>query len=141
MNAQRAIYCWLLGVGLAHALGGVVLIALVDMTFMQGYLQYLATALNALPSDHITAAVMLKLFGPTVASWGLLFCLAVDYFYRTGKRVTKWITVCAILLWLLLDSGISASYGLYWHWIINALAGVSLLLPLLFLTPKIWPKA
>ncbi|MBB2495111.1 TIGR01777 family protein [Pseudomonas sp. UL070] len=78
---------------------------------------------------------MVRLFGPTVASWGLLFSVLVYLYREQGHRVIKPTLFAALLLWCVLDSGISASFGIYAHAYLNAAAALSIAIPLLFLKP------
>ncbi|BFM12158.1 hypothetical protein R50072_23110 [Simiduia litorea] len=133
---QKNIYRWLIGLGLLHAMGGVLLVFILDTPLAEPYLDYLAQQLAVQDGHHAGTPVLLALFGPTVASWGILFCLAVDYYYTSGKAMVKWLSFAAIFVWLLLDSTISGFYGLYWHWYINGFMATALCLPLLLLQPK-----
>ena len=134
---QRLFYFWLLGLGVAHAVGGVLLIFLVDTALLKPYLDYLAYTVSGQGIHQPGVKVLLSLFGPTVASWGILFCLAVDYYYTSGKAQIKWLSFAAIFVWLLLDSTISGIHGLYWHWFINGFVAIALGLQLLLLQPKL----
>ena len=75
---QTLLYRWLLLVGLSHVVLGVVLAFAVHLPLTQAYFDYLHASVSAAPPSAEYQALlrtMVGLFGPTVASWGLLFSL------------------------------------------------------------------
>ncbi len=102
---QKHIYRWLIGLGMLHAMGGILLVFILDTPLAKPYLDYLAQHLVVQGSHHAGTPVMLALFGPTVASWvHLILSRLCDYYYTSGKAMVKWLELCAIFVWLLLDS-------------------------------------
>ncbi len=133
---QTLIYRWLLAVGLGHVLLGIVLAFAAHTSLTQGYFDYLyASVSSTSPSAEFEGLLqtMVGLFGPTVASWGLLFCALVVLYRQHGHRLIKPALFAALLLWCVLDSGISLYFGLSLHAYLNGAAALSLALPLLWL--------
>lgn len=135
---QTLIYRWLLAVGLGHVLLGIVLAFAAHTSLTQGYFDYLYTSVSSTsPSAEFEGLLqtMVGLFGPTVASWGLLFCALVVIYRQHGHRLIKPALFAALLVWCVLDSGISAYFGLSLHVYLNLSAALSIALPLLLLKP------
>ncbi|MBD9481909.1 hypothetical protein IB229_02920 [Pseudomonas sp. PDM14] len=135
---QNLLYRWLLLIGLGHVALGVALAFAAHSTLLDPYFQYLYASVSAQPPGvefQRLLRTMVGLFGPTVASWGLLFSLLV-YLYRTrGHRLIKPGLFAALLLWCVLDSAISAYFDLLAHAYLNAAAAMSIAVPLLMLRP------
>jgi hypothetical protein len=73
---------------------------------------------------------LIAVFGPTVASWGVLFYALVKTYFRSPTRGTWWALVISIVVWAPMDSALCLSYGLYPAVALNA-AVASLFLGLL----------
>jgi hypothetical protein len=135
---QNLLYRWLLLVGLGHVALGIVLAFAAHLPITQPYFDHLyASVASTAPSAefHTLLRTMVGLFGPTVASWGLLFCVLVQLYRQNGHRQIKPALFAALLLWCLLDSGISAYFGLWLHVYLNSAAALSIAVPLLLLQP------
>lgn len=74
---------------------------------------------------------LIAVFGPTVASWSVLFYALVKAFFRRPSRGTWWALVMSIVVWAPMDSALSIYYGLYPAVALNAVVA-SLFLGLLF---------
>jgi membrane associated rhomboid family serine protease len=74
---------------------------------------------------------LIAVFGPTVASWGVLFYALVKTYFRNPTRGTWWALVMSIVVWAPMDSALSFHYGLYPAVALNA-AVAGLFLGLLF---------
>jgi len=135
---QDLLYRWLLAVGLGHVALGVALAFAAHLPITQVYFDYLYAGVSATPPDagyQRLLRTMVGLFGPTVASWGLLFSLLVVLYRRHGHRQIKPAIFAALLLWCVLDSAISAHFGLLLHLYLNTAAALAIALPLLALRP------
>lgn len=135
---QTWLYRWLLAVGLGHVALGIALAFAAHTSLAQGYFDYLyASVTSNPPSAHFQGLLqtMVGLFGPTVASWGLLFCTLIVLYRCHGHRLIKPALFAALLLWCALDSGISAYFGLSLHAYLNSAAALSLGMPLVWLKP------
>ena len=98
-------------------------------------------ALPLVPSVHSGLAAMifgtgkateevrflLSVFGPTIASWGVLFYALVRAFFRNPRRESWWALVLSIAIWSPLYSALCAYYGLYAAIAVNAVVAVALL--------------
>jgi len=135
---QNQLYRWLLLVGLGHVALGIALAFAAHLPITQPYFDYLyaSVATTTPPAEFQTLLrTMVGLFGPTVASWGLLFSLLVFLYREHGHRQIKPAIFAALLVWCLLDSAISLYFGLLWHAYLNTAALLSIALPLLALRP------
>ncbi len=74
---------------------------------------------------------LIAVFGPTVASWGVLFYALVKTFFRSSTRGTWWALLMSIVVWAPMDSALSLYYGLYPAVALNAVVA-GLFLGLLF---------
>lgn len=135
---QTWLYRWLLAVGLGHVGLGIALAFAAHTSLAQGYFDYLYASVSSQPPSSEYQGLlqtMVGLFGPTVASWGLLFCTLIVLYRRHGHSLIKPALFAALLLWCALDSGISAYFGLSLHVYLNLSAALSIALPLLLLKP------
>ena len=136
---QNLLYRWLLAVGLGHVLLGVVLAFTAQLPIAAPYFEHLYASVGTSQAPtaeyHSLLTTMVRLFGPTVASWGLLFSLLVYLYRQHGHGLIKPALFVALLLWCVLDSAISAYYGILAHAYLNTLAALSIALPLLLLRP------
>ncbi|MDD0844206.1 hypothetical protein [Pseudomonas sp. Gutcm_11s] len=135
---QNLLYRWLLLVGLGHVVLGVVLAFAAHLPITDAYFDYLYASVSSLPPSAELQGLlrtMVGLFGPTVASWGLLFCALVMLYRQHGHRLIKQALFAALLVWCVLDSAISSHFGLMLHFYLNTLAALSIALPLLALRP------
>jgi hypothetical protein len=139
MSMQKCLYLWLLGVGGGHVLLGVALAFGAQASLLAPYFDNLLSQFglqDAGAETRVLAQTLIQLFGPTVASWGLLFCCLIYLYRRHGERLIKLAVFAALLLWLPLDCLISAAHGLYWHLYLNFAAGLLIALPLALLKPQ-----
>lgn len=136
---QNLIYRWMLLIGLSHVVLGVALAFAAQSWVLEPYFQYLYASVSSTPPSaefqHLLR-IMVGLFGPTVASWGVLFSLLVHLYCQHGHGLIKPVLFAALLVWCLLDSAISAYFGLLAHAYLNAAAVLSIAVPLLFLRPR-----
>ena len=83
--------------------------------------------------DKATREVLflVSAFGPTVASWGILFFALVRTYFRNPTSGSWWALVLAIAIWAPLDSALCIHYGLYSAVGMNAVIALVLLALLL----------
>ncbi|MDP3848177.1 MAG: hypothetical protein Q8R10_17315 [Pseudomonas sp.] len=136
---QAWLYLWLLSIGGGHVVLGVALALGAQSSLLTPYFDNLLSQFglqNAGAETRVLAQTLIQLFGPTVASWGLLFCCLIYLYRRHGEALIKLAVFAALLLWLPLDCLISAAHGLYWHLYLNFAAGLLIALPLALLKPQ-----
>ncbi|HWV08832.1 MAG TPA: hypothetical protein VN156_04770 [Pseudomonas sp.] len=137
---NRWLYRWLLAVGIGHIVLGVVLAFAAHFSITDDYFRqlYASTGSADLPPAGYDGLLrtMVGLFGPTVASWGVLLCVLVSLYYRHGHAVIKPALFVALLVWCVLDSSISLYFGLTMHAYLNSAAALSIAIPLLLLKPQ-----
>lgn len=139
MTRQKWLYLWLLSVGAGHVVLGVALALGGQSSLLAPYFDHLLSqfGLQAAGTEtRLLAQTLIQLFGPTVASWGLLFCCLIYLYRRYGETLIKLSLFAALLLWLPLDCLISASHGLCWQVYLNLGAGLLIALPLALLKPQ-----
>lgn len=135
---HNLLYRWLLLVGLGHVALGIALAFAAHLPLTQAYFDYLYASVAATPPSteyQDLLRTMVGLFGPTVASWGLLFCALVVLYRQHGHRQIKPALFAALLIWCVLDSGVSAYFGLTLHIYLNLTTALSIALPLWLLQP------
>ena len=106
-------------IALAHVLGGVILVLLYFIPsvhpLMLSHL-YSAERFNADAQQQI--AFWFFLFGPTVASWGLLFYSQIHHYFLTGDDQLWRQLIAAVLLWAVLDTSLCFYNGV-WFWVLG----------------------
>lgn len=135
---QNLLYRWLLLVGLGHVVLGVALAFTAQLPLADAYFQQLYASFAVEPVAtpyHDLLTTLVRLFGPTVASWGLLFTLLVQLYRQHGHALIKPGLFAALLLWCVLDSGISLYFGILAHAYLNTAAALAIAIPLLALRP------
>lgn len=141
---QRGLYLWLLLAGLAHVLLGAGLAVLGAPASLDGYFALLHASTGEAapgPAQQALVRTLIQLFGPTVASWGLLFCLLLRQYRRHGDRLLKAGLLLALLLWWSADCWISLRAGLYAHLYLNSAVLLAIAVPLLLLRPAVHAAA
>ena len=157
---------WLELVAIAHIFGGLSLSFDWPVSLWSEYRYELFQVfkLTDMASAEINSIVemLTQLFGPTVASWGILMFYLVRQVggksvFHNGSRDSSNqlhnqekfvalqissadILILATLLWFVLDFAISMNFGMMLHLIINTVAILSILLPLIFLRLKLLKK-
>jgi hypothetical protein len=128
-----------MAIGIGHALLGVALALGGQSSLIAAYFDYLLSHFNLHAAvgtqSRVMAQALVQLFGPTVASWGLLFCCLLYLYRRHAEALIKRCMFAALLLWLPLDCLISAQHGLYLHVYLNLGVGLLIALPLTLLKP------
>lgn len=131
MTAERLLRI----VGPLHIAGGLLL-------FLTVFVPAVSTWLNeafGIPSDHPWSQFFIPIFGPTVASWGVLFTAIARQYFRQPVSELWWSMVLSIAVWAPLDTGICIVYGLWPAAGLNILVIVFLLALLLRVRPGLVP--
>ena len=118
----------LLFIALAHVIAGLALTLLPLTPDLQ---QTLASAIFSAGKTSDTVMFLISVFGPTVASWGVLFFALIRAYFRHPTRDSWRALVLSILIWAPLDSALSIHYGLHAAAVLNAGVAV-IVLGLLF---------
>ncbi len=118
----------LLALAAAHIVAGV---SLTLLPFVPSVHLQLATVIFGAEKVSEEIKYLIAVFGPTVASWGVLFYALAKAFFHSPSRGTWWTLVMSIVVWAPMDSALCLYYGLYPAVALNA-AVASLFLGLLF---------
>lgn len=118
---------WLKILAIIHIIGGLALPILVFTPLSAPYFDELTNRFAN--SNPESLRFLIGIFGPTVASWGLLFYYAIGKAFQSLKLSDWWILLCAILVWVILDSAYSWYFGIYSHLVINSIMLVLILIP------------
>ncbi len=79
---------------------------------------------------HTQAAYIISLFGPTVASWGILLLILSNSFFAEPTR-EKWFGLfAAVLVWYIGDTSYSLMHDVKAALFLNSSVAVSLLIPI-----------
>ena len=114
----------LLFLALAHVAAGLLLTLLPLVPSLHERL-----AATIFGEGRVTREVLflVAVFGPTVASWGVLLFALVKAFFRNPSIATWRALVVSVLVWAVLDSSLCAYYGLYFAVALNVLIAGALL--------------
>ncbi|MFT4046828.1 MAG: hypothetical protein QM661_09060 [Solimonas sp.] len=129
--AGRNVCRWLEGLALLHIAGGLAL------PFAVLYGHTLDQWLPQLADGSSAARFWSAAFGPTIASWGLLAWFLVRRGLREGRRWAGDALIYAILTWLPLDLALCFGMGYAPGIVVDLVAALAMLLPLLWLRPRL----
>ncbi len=121
---------WLKTLSVIHMIGGLLLPFLVFSQWSDSY--FAQIALQFPDSNSESLRFLIGIFGPTLASWGLLFYFAVSKAFESLKQKDWWFLIVAILVWGILDTSYSLYFNIQAHLYLNGLVMLFLLLPLAF---------
>ena len=124
---------WLQCLAIAHIISGLMLPVVVQLDIAQPYFRLMADVF-ALSStqDLLFLQFLIGLFGPTVASWGVLFWAVVTQSFAIPTKGAWWLMILASVVWAVYDSIYSSFYGLWINALINGVVFVSIVVPLWF---------
>lgn len=136
MNRLRAIN-FLQFVALLHILLGVSLPLYAYSDFFYTYSNLIRDAFWQAQTQPPAALDferwIIALFGPTVASWGVLL-FTLTFYSKKIPGLKPWLGILiATTIWGALDIGISMSKGFYMHLVIDLLAITAIVLPTVYL--------
>ena len=124
---------WLQTLAVIHIIGGLLLPVMVYTPLAVPYFQHLQTTFP--DSNPESLRFLIGVFGPTVASWGLLFFYAIGKAFEAQTKKDWWLLVSATLVWAVLDTTFSLANSVAAHLYLNGSVLVLFLIPLL-LTKK-----
>ena len=118
-------------VGAAHIAGGLLLPFLVNTSLFAAYNSGLYQALGFEATGQNAAVnFLLGLFGPTIASWGILFLYVVTIAFKNPDKMGWWAIFLCCLAWAPYDSLLSIQRGIYINALINLVSSLTILIPL-----------
>ena len=135
-RARRLTLIWLRSVAALHVVGGLAL-ALGPLLGTDAlYLPQLMAQLD--PTAAATPALrhLFALFGPTIASYGVLLLVLLRGLEDVHDRPRVLGTMLAVALWFALDAGLSAAWDMDGFVILDGLAAAALLVPLAILARR-----
>ncbi len=118
-------------VGPLHVVAGLLLFL---TAFLPGVQDSLAGAAGL--TDDNYSRFLFAVFGPTVASWGVVFGVVVRQFIEYPSRRLWNAMVLAVIIWAPLDTSLCLYYGVYSGVVVNALVTVLLLVLLFKVKPR-----
>ncbi|RDX38279.1 hypothetical protein DZA50_00620 [Kangiella sp. HD9-110m-PIT-SAG07] len=124
---------WLKLIAIIHIVGGLLLPLIVFTPVSAPYFEHL---LEVFPQSNLTSIkFLIGVFGPTVASWGLLFYYAAEKAFEGRTKKDWWFLLVAILVWSIMDTAFSLYFDVMSHLWINGLVAVLFVTPLLIYRP------
>ena len=120
---------WLQTLAVIHIIGGLLLPVMVYTPLAAPYFQHLQIVFP--DSNPESLKFLIGVFGPTVASWGLLFFYAIGKAFESRTRKDWWLLVSATLVWAVLDTAFSIANNVFAHFYLNGIVLVLFLLPLI----------
>lgn len=79
---------------------------------------------------HVQVSYVISLFGPTIASWGVLLFILIQHYSQTPTAKTWLGLVAAILVWYIGDTAYSLLNNVSAAFVLNTLVAICLLVPL-----------
>jgi len=118
-------------IAIAHIVGGILLPFLVNTTLFATYNSLLYQALGFEASgQNAEINFLIGLFGPTIASWGVLFLYVVSTAFKNPDKKGWWAIFLCCLAWAPYDSLLSIQKGIYINALINLISALANLIPL-----------
>ena len=122
MSAER-LDRWLGFIAILHVIAG---LALPFVLLRTGWLD------PWLPLADPEARTAFALFGPTVASWGLLMLFVVQHGLRHHQAWAANALIAGVLVWAPLDAAICHAHGWTHAVVLDAIASIAILIPALW---------
>lgn len=104
------IYRLLKIIGPIHVLAGLVLTLF--PFFSQMHQQSIELIFGSGTPSYPTT-FLLSVFGPTLASWGVLFTAVVNQYFKNPSQSSWNVLLVSILVWVVLDTSLCAYYNVY----------------------------
>jgi len=118
-------------IAIAHIVGGILLPFLVNTPLFSTYNALVNQALGFETTGKSTDInFLIGLFGPTIASWGVLFLYVVTTAFKNLDRRGWWAIFACCILWAPYDSILSIQRGIYVNALINLISALMILIPL-----------
>jgi hypothetical protein len=128
-------------IAIAHIAGGILLPFLVNTQLFSTYNTIVHQALGLETTGKtIEINFLIGLFGPTIASWGVLFLYVVTTAFRNPDRRGWWTIFACCILWAPYDSILSIQREIYVNAFINLVSALTILIPL-FMAKKYFFQA
>ncbi len=122
---------WLQLIAIIHIVGGLMLPVLVQLDITQPYFRLMADTFAVSRSQDLQfLQFMVGIFGPTIASWGVLFWAVVTQSFAIPTKGAWWLMIAACVVWAVYDSIYSSFFGLYINAAINAVMFIAIIVPL-----------
>ncbi len=122
---------WLQFIAIVHIVGGLMLPVVVQLDIVQPYFRVLAEVFAVSHSQDLQfLQFMVGIFGPTIASWGVLFWAVVTQSFAIPTKGAWWLMIAACAVWAVYDSIYSSFFGLYINAAINAVMFIAIVVPL-----------
>ena len=118
-------------IAIAHIIGGILLPFLVNTSVFETYNTLLYQALG-FDTKRVNPEInfLIGLFGPTIASWGVLFLYVVTSAFKNMDQKGWWAIFLCCLAWAPYDSLLSIQKGIYINALINLISALAILIPL-----------
>ena len=118
-------------IAIVHIVGGMLLPFLVNTPLFATYNSLLYQALGFDTTRQNTEInFLIGLFGPTIASWGMLFLFVVTTVFKNPDKRGWWAIFLCCLVWAPYDSLLSIQKGIYINALINLISSLTILIPL-----------
>lgn len=118
-------------IAIAHIVGGILLPFLVNTPLFATYNSLLYQALGFEASgQNAEINFLIGLFGPTIASWGVLFLYVVSTAFKNPDKKGWWAIFLCCVAWAPYDSLLSIQKGIYINALINLISALAILIPL-----------
>ncbi len=118
-------------IAIVHIVGGILLPLLVNTPLFAPYNSLMYQALRfEEPSQYSQINFLVGLFGPTIASWGVLFLYVVTFAFKNLGSKGWWAIFFCCVVWAPYDSLLSIQKGVYINAIINLISALAILIPL-----------
>lgn len=122
---------WLQLVAAGHIVLGLLLPVVVQLQLFQPYFDLMAHTFAVNGADSASLMhFLISIFGPTVASWGVLFWALVTQSFQLRSKSGWWLMMAATAVWAIYDSIYSSLYGLWLHAVLNGAVLLAIVLPL-----------
>ncbi len=97
-------------IGPIHILAGLMLTSFpfFSKIHQQSIEQIFGTDVSAYPTIFL-----LSVFGPTIASWGVLFTAVVNQYFKSPTQSTWNVLLVSVLIWVVLDTALCGYYNIY----------------------------
>jgi len=118
-------------IAIAHIIGGILLPFLVNTALFQTYniLVYQSLGFDTTRANP-EINFLIGLFGPTIASWGVLFLYVVTSAFKNRDQKGWWAIFLCCLAWAPYDSLLSIQKSIYINALINLISALAILIPL-----------
>lgn len=118
-------------IAIIHIAGGILLPCLINTPVFETYNTLVYKALG-FDTARVNPEInfLLGLFGPTIASWGVLFFYVVTSAFKRLDQKGWWAIFICCLAWAPYDSLLSIQKGIYINALINLVSALAILIPL-----------